>query len=171
MSSSPARAVHHRAHHGWLRHLLLALSLVVMTLGVVGMHQLSIGHDVATGPSDVHTHLDTTANADVAVLTSSLVPNADMAGHPADGRPSTALTQDGARGGGNACPSCDDHQMAFGSCLLALTLLVISWMLIPPRLRHLPPFLLPRSALAAVGPTVARLVPALSLMELSLRRT
>ena len=36
-------------HTNWLRHLLLGLSLVVVMLSIVGMHQLSVGHDVATG--------------------------------------------------------------------------------------------------------------------------
>lgn len=171
MVSSPAGAVVHRTHRGWLRHLLLALSLVVVTLSVVGMHQLSMGHDIATGPSSSHAHPDTTAHADSSALTSSLVTDTDMAGHSGGGHRSNALDPNGAGGKGNACSSCDDHQMAFGSCLLALTLLVISWMLIPPRARHLPPFLLPRLVPAAVGPAVGRLVPALSLTELSLRRT
>lgn len=170
MSPSPAGAMVYRTHRGWLRHFLLALSLLGVTLSVVGMHQLSIGHDVATGPFHAP-HPDTTAHVDSSALTSSLVTDTDMAGHSGGGHPSTALSPDGAGSGENGCPSCDDHQMAFGSCLLALTLLVISWMLIPPRVRHLPPFLLPRLVPAVVGPAVGRLVPALSLTELSLRRT
>ena len=44
-------------------------------------------------------------------------------------------------------------------------------MLAPPRLRQLPPFLLPRLAAARLGPVLGRVVPPLSLTELSLRRT
>ena len=64
-----------------------------------------------------------------------------------------------------------EHQMLFGACLLALSLLALSWMLSPPRLRDLPPFLLPRLAAARLGLVLGRVVPALSLTEMSLRRT
>ena len=108
-------------------------------------------------------------DADVATPsdTANQMLPAVAADHPTD------HTSAGMTGGGpgDACPDCADHQMAFGSCLLALTLLVLSWSLIPPRVRHLPPFLLPRLAPTMVGPALGRLVPPLSLAELSLRRT
>ena len=72
---------------------------------------------------------------------------------------------------GDDCLTCGDHEMALGSCLLALTLLVLGWLLLPPRLRLVPPFLRPRLAIALVRPNYVRIVPALSLTELSLRRT
>jgi hypothetical protein len=61
--------------------------------------------------------------------------------------------------------------MALGSCLLALTLLVLSWLLVPPRPTHVLPSLLPRLTSAVAVSTVGRLVPPLSLAELSLLRT
>jgi hypothetical protein len=149
-----------RPHHGSLRHLLLTLSLVVVTLSVLGMHQLSVGHDLATGPVGRHADAEATSHGGSAGVTMPLALDAS-AGQPSiDGR-----------GAGAACPDCGDHQMTVESCLLALTLLVLSWMLGAPRLRHLPPFLLPRLTPTMVGPSVGRLVPPLSLTELSLRRT
>jgi hypothetical protein len=70
---------------------------------------------------------------------------------------------------GENCPDCGNHTMAFGLCLLALTLLVVRWLLIPPLLRHLPPSLLgkPPPVLALLG----RQVPSMTLVQLSVRRT
>jgi hypothetical protein len=119
--------------------------------------------DIATGPVSSGVHAEVAHHGD---STGAMLP-AIAADHLAD------HTTVGMTGGGpvDACPDCADHQMAFGSCLLALTLLVLSWSLIPPRLRHLPPFLLPRLAPTMIGPAVVRLVPPLSLAELSVRRT
>lgn len=147
----------------WLRHLLLAVSLVVVVLSIVGMHQLSVGHDMATGPAastvqaesveDVHRGGTTLAHA-----------VAEQAGDHLD---------TGVSGGGpdDACPDCGQHPMAFGSCLLALTLLVLRWLLAPPKPRHVPPRLVPRLASIALRPAVGRRIPPLSLAELSLLRT
>ena len=158
-----------QARKSWPRHLLLGLSLVVLTMGIVGMHQLSVGHDVATGQANRHAHTGTAASGPLGA-----VPH----GHaPADGAlpdshllaASAPTSVSGAVDHG--CPTCDDHETVFESCLLALTLLVFSWLLRPPRLRHRPPSLLPRPAPATVRPTLSRRVPSLSLTELSLRRT
>jgi len=59
--------------------------------------------------------------------------------------------------------------MALGACLLALTLLVLSWWLAPPRVRHLPPRMLWRPATAST--LLGRWVPAMLLAELSVLRT
>ena len=158
-----------QARRSWLRHLLLGLSLVVLTLGIVGMHQLSVGHDVATGQANRHAHTDTAASGPVEAAPHG---HGTAEGALADLHLLAASAATGGVGAGNeGCTTCDDHEMAFGSCLLALTLLVLSWFLRPPRLRHLPPFLLPRLAPAMIRPTLSRLVPSLSLTELSLRRT
>lgn len=135
-----------------------------MVLGILGMHQLSTGHDMATGPTVP------AASATVPTVGSGEHGRAGampaVAGHP-DG-PVDGRTTDGGLGG--ACPGCADHQMALGSCLLALSLLVLTWLLVPPRPRHVPPFLV--SLLAPKLSSVAgRLVPPLSLAELSLLRT
>lgn len=150
-----------RPRHRWLRHLLLTTSLTVVVLSIVGMHQLSVGHDVATGPT-TSSHAESVHGAEPGAM----LPTA-MAEHTGDHfNPGTPT---GVPGG--VCPDCADHQMALGSCLLALTLLVLSWLLAPPRACRVLPFLLPRLAPAVVVSTVARLVPSLSLAELSVLRT
>lgn len=128
------------------------------------MHQLSVGHDIATGPASSTAHGAAAHHSDHDAAGAMPAVAAD---HPA------VHTTVGTTGTGpaDACPDCADHQMVFGSCLLALTLLVLSWSLIPPRVRRLPPFLLPRRAPTMLGPALGRLVPPLSLTELSLRRT
>jgi len=142
---------------------MLALSLIVVTLSIVGMHQLSVGHEVATGQT-AHAHFHA-------------VPHAHHSGAQAMQGVATAAqavhrtSEAGVDAAGSACPDCPDHRMALGTCLLALTLLVLSWTPVPPRFRHLPPFLLPRVAPYALAWVVGRLVPSLSLTELSLRRT
>lgn len=151
-----------RPRRRWLRHLLLAVSLVAVVLSIVGMHQLSVGHDVATGPTASSTHAEYVHGAESGETLPTL-----MAEHPAD-----HLTPGMPTGGpGGACPDCADHQMALGSCLLALTLLVLSWLLAPPRPSHVLPFLLPRLAPTVAVTTVVRLVPSLSLAQLSVLRT
>ena len=157
-----------QARTSWLRHLLLGLSLVALTVGIVGMHQLSVGHHVATGQAVHRAHLEPAAAGPGAATSpgsvSTGVALADLHGLA----PFAAAGADASHEG---CSTCDDHGTALGSCLLALTLLAFSWFLRPPQLRHLPPFLLPRLAPAAVWRALNRLVPPLSLTELSLRRT
>ena len=158
-----------RAHAGWLRHVLFALSLVVVALSVVGMHQLSVGHEVATSQTGHHAHGGDDAHLDSRDHVGDTAAPLVEVDHVAEqALPSVAA---GGTAGADACPDCGEHQMLFGSCLLALSLLVLSWMLAPPRLRQLPPFLLPRLAAARLGPVLGRVVPPLSLTELSLRRT
>lgn len=86
------------------------------------------------------------------------IPHVDLVANPFDAPP----TQD------NGCPACGGHTMALGSCLLALTLLVLSWWFAPPRSRlALQTLWRPAPVPAMVG----RRVPSLSLAELSILRT
>lgn len=149
------------SRQGWLRHLVFALSLVVVALSVVGMHQLSLGHDLVTGQASQQAPAQA---GSPAADTTMLMPAAPPGG-------SAGLTSTTGGSSGEHCPGCGDDQMALGTCLAALTLLMLSWTLAAPRLRHLPPFLRPRLAPTMVGPALGRLVPPLSLVELSLRRT
>jgi hypothetical protein len=143
---------------------------VVVMLGIVGMHQLSVGHDLATGQASSHEHAETVGHAQNAPLAQDGEHLAAMAhlDHQAEPAPGA---NPGAGLAGENCLTCGDHEMALESCLLALTLLVLGWLLLPPRLRLLPPFLRPRVAAVLVRPAYLRLVPALTLTELSLRRT
>ena len=150
-----------------LRHLLFALSLVVVVLSIVGMHQLSLGHDVAVGPAPVAHAPVAQAGTAARVLSGGEMGPVAMAALPS-GHDAMGMTN-GDMGG--VCPDCDHHQMALGSCLLALTLLVLGWLLAPPRPTHVSPFLLPTLVLRAAVSSTGRLVPPLSLAELSLLRT
>lgn len=166
-SGAVVRALLARPRGRLLRHLLFALSLVVVVLSIVGMHQLSLGHDVAVGPAPVAYVSVAQAKSAARVLSGGEVLPVAMAALPS-GHDASGMT-DGAMGG--ACPDCDHHQMALGSCLLALTLLVLGWLLAPPRPTHVLPFLLPNLVLWAAVSATGRLVPPLSLAELSLLRT
>lgn len=156
--------------NGLVRHLLLGLSVVVVMLGIVGMHQLSVGHDVATGQVSSHKHAETAGHAQTAPHAHDGDHLATMAHLDQQAEPAPGASA-GAGLAGEDCLTCGDHEMALGSCLLALTLLVLGWLLLPPRLRLLPPFLRPRVAAVLVRPAYLWLVPALTLTELSLRRT
>lgn len=147
---------------GRWRCTLIATALGMVVLSVVGMHQLSSGHDFVTPSVGTHLHSDAPASMD-----------------DDRERPGGALTMDKNstqiqldRGSGSSpgteCPGCGGHRMAVGTCLLALTLLVLSWCLAPPGVRHLPPRMLWRPATVAI--LLGRWVPALSLAELSVLR-
>lgn len=141
------RRARRRSHESWLRDLLLAVSLVVVASSVIGMHQLSVGHEVVTGQTSRHALTGAAADVHHDSTALPLVEPDHSAEQPA------AVITGGAVG--DPCPDCGEHRAAFGSDLLALTLLVLSWLLAPPRVRHLPPFLLPwpwpRSAPAWAG--------------------
>ena len=157
----------------WLRRGLLAAALCVVVLGVVGMHQLSFGHSLATPPAaDSHehgaTHPHAVHNQAAEHATAGGVQDKQAnAGRRISER---AATWGGSSsGGGDACPGCGQHSMAFSACLLALTLLVLTWLLTPPQVRHLPPRW--RWQPATVAVLAGRPLPAMSLTELSILRT
>jgi hypothetical protein len=178
-----------------LRRVLLASALCVVVLGVVGMHQLSLGHDFAAPPAAGGDHHGAAHHAVQPEGARQMVGTV-LAAHgphtaPMSADPTGSLTvamggQDQTDSGqkidaptatwggpssvgGDACPDCGHHSMAFSTCLLAMTLLVLTWLLTPPQVRHLPPRWLWRPATVAV--LVGRPLPALSLAELSILRT
>jgi hypothetical protein len=154
-----------------LRRALLAVALGLVALSVVGMHQLSSGHFFAA-PATAHQH-PTSGHAHGAGHVADLV-HASGAQGTAAGTVVTADigasagTSSGLSGVGDGCAGCPDHTMAFTVCLLALTLLTLSWWLAPPQVRHLPRLKWRPNTMATV---VSRPVPALSLAELCVLRT
>ena len=68
------------------------------------------------------------------------------------------------------CAGCGDHVVGPGTCLLALTLLVLFWFLHLPRPRSLPP-LRRRSGSSVASPRRRPRIRALSFLELSILRT
>lgn len=148
---------------GRLRGMLLAAVIGMVVLGVVGMHQLSSGHDLVTPSVGAHQHVS--AHPSTELHRTGL-------GHPLNAGTIVAgiqpqLSQGGSLG--DDCPGCGGHHLAFGACLLALTLLVLSWWLAPPRVRHVPPRMLWRPG--TVVTLLGRGLPALSLAQLCLLRT
>ena len=182
----------------WLRRFVLASALCVVVLGVVGMHQLSLGHEFATPPAAGDQEKAAGHHEAKQYEMAQQMEGADLAAHGRHQATTSAdptggiahaiafgvhVQTDGGRqigtpaatwegsstAGGDACPGCGHHSMAFSTCLLAMTLLVLTWLLTPPQVRHLPPRWLRQPATAAV--LVGRQLPALTLTELSILRT
>lgn len=150
----------------WLRRALLTLILGSIAFSVVGMHQLSLSHSFAI-PTVTGQH---EATADAGSGSSQHDTMAMGVSEPAGQFVEMpVMTPAGSWSEDDACPGCGGHSMGFTACLLALTLLVLFWWLVPPRVRRLPPR--PVWRLAAVMAVLARRVPALSLTELSILRT
>jgi hypothetical protein len=130
----------------------------MIILSILGMHQLSVNHAmVRTTASSHHDHAsqqtfqrDLPAQAMIGV--ESAVDGMSAAVTPASGH----------------CSDCS-HQMAFFTCLLALTLLVFLWSIAPPGLRVIASN--SRLAQPRPGRQLVRRILAMSLVELSLRRT
>lgn len=145
-----------------LRRALFATVLGLIILSIIGMHQLSLGHDFSSPSVARHQRSDAQLTTAGAHDSSRYTPHLSRA--------ATGLPDHKPDGSSNdSCPGCGGHDMALGACLLALTLLVLSWWLVPPRVRQLPPRTLSRPP--AVGILRGRWVPALSLAELSVLRT
>lgn len=153
------------ARRSW-RRVAVTIVLGVVALAVVGMHQLSFGHLLVT-PSDAHTHA---ASHRAAVAPHSHVQMASDA-NPTHGQATGSPYSLGAQQtDDDACPGCGDHTMGLGACLLALTLLVLFWVLRLPTTRPLPPLRRWRPPAVPAASRHLR-VHALSLTELSILRT
>lgn len=124
------------------------------------MHQLSFNHTFAAPQAAPHT-----PSAAVAARVGDGSPA--EAGHAAAVTPAPAHSP--AAAGSDPCLSgCDGHTMLVVTRLLALTLLVTTWLLRPPGSRRLPSS---RTLRLPVTPSVGRRRPALTLAELAVRRT
>lgn len=161
-----------RAPRDW-RRLLVAVGLGVVSLAVVGMHQLSLGHLFVTTADpavDGHAHA-ASSPAGVPRVAVEMTSMAAMPGTTADGYDGGAAApagSDSALEGG--CTSCGDHMMGPASCLLAMTLLVLFWWLRLPLPRPLPPLRRERRSRVSLRRRRPRIY-ALSLLELSILRT
>ncbi|MCW2811368.1 MAG: hypothetical protein JWP61_1826 [Friedmanniella sp.] len=144
-----------------LRRALVVTALCAVVLGVIGMHQLSLGHHLGTpslavemehGGEGSHLH---PGQGEQPVLDVSV--------------PAAATWSGSSSGDGDGCPGCGDHRTAVSVCLLATTLVVLTWLLTPPGVRPFPPRWRSRPA----TPIVLRGRPlrALSRSELSILRT
>src|SRR5215217_5841983 len=108
------------------RQLLLLVGAITISLSVLAMHQLAVNHSFAR-PATTEVHA--THDQGFALGMQQKGPTAHPATH--DGVPRLAV----AAGNANSClPDCGaHHQVSVLSCLLALTLLMLSWLLAPPR--------------------------------------
>ena len=143
---------------GLRRQVGLLLAVVAIALSLLAMHQLSSNHTVA----------GTGAPWDAAGGVESVAVTGVESHHLADGHWHPAATE-GRSSAGSDCPGCADHRAMVLTCLAALILLVVGWVLVQPfawrgvRLRRLmrPPTTTPRTWTP----------PTLSLAELSVSRT
>lgn len=146
------------------QQLLLWASVVAVALGLLAMHHMSRNHVAADPLASSHPQaeilplvgpVDPIAGSDTANH-AQLQPTGSNKHHPAEA--------------GDACPGCAAHSAMMLTCLAALTLMAVGWLLRTP-LRG--PGLLIRPLFRAVlsDQCCRRRPPTLSLMELSVSRT
>ena len=151
-----------RRSAGLWQRLLFLVAAITISLSVLAMHQLAVNHlfvAPAAGESHVSQHRPLAVEMP-QVAPIDQVPTGDHGSSLSFG-PASA----------DRCGAdCDtDHEISVLSCLLALTLLMLSWLLTPPReCRQALPFATRR--LADVIPASKRRV-CRSLVELSVCRT
>lgn len=173
-----------------LRRVLLAVGVAVVAVCIVSMHQLSSDHTLATAGPVAHDHAgDMRANTSrvladfppeqqtaprVDLMVTGLIHSGTtttsavsaLSGVRAVTAASTRMTPAQEEGG---CAACSSHVMLMASCLLALTLVVASWLLRLPAFRAMAWARMRPTPIVATGRTRVRLP--LTLVELSLRRT
>lgn len=151
-----------RRSAGLWQRLLFLVAAVTICLSVLAMHQLAVNH-LFVAPATSEAHL--TQHRPLAVEMQQVAPT--------DQVPTRHLGQSLTfrPAGVDLCGAgCDtDHEISVLSCLLALTLLMLSWLLSPPREC--------RQALRFAARRLADVIPASkrrvsrSLVELSVCRT
>ena len=146
-----------RRSAGLWQRLLFLVAAITISLSVLAMHQLAVNH-LFVAPATAESHVTQHRPSQQVALTDQ-VPT----GHHG---PSLSFGPASADRCGADCGT--DHEMSLLSCLLALTLLMLSWLLTPPReCRQALPF---ATRLADVIPASKRRV-CRSLVELSVCRT
>ena len=143
------------------QQLLWGAGVVVITLSLLIMHQLSLNHTAADPTAD---------GMQVSSIGSTHLDHHDRVAIEDDHTHLLPLVADGQPAHDNgACLACNgDHAMVL-TCLVALILLAVGWLLRRPaewrgvRLPHVVPLLL--------GPDQGRMPPPLTLVELSVSRT
>lgn len=150
------------------RHrLALAVGLLAVVAALVGMHQMSLNHNLITGQASSFGHhpaQQPRPHADPVVETAFVTAVPGQALHERSPEASHSF-EDGSGGGCDA--GC--HQGAMAACLLVLTLAGVARLRRPTSRLLSPTRRRTRSALTE--PVARGWRPALSLAELSLRRT
>jgi len=169
---------------------VLTFAVLLVSLTVVGMHQLSFNHaligvprsaaEAAMGDGPHHGDQPRQLNSPIAHAAANaadqpadlpehtLASIAQRVGH-AGSTATPLLPGAGADLAWQGCPGCGGPTMGSMTCLLALTLLVLLVLHQLPRSRLIPMFLKTPQTVATVSSGCPR--RALSLVELSLRRT
>ena len=108
----------------WQRLLFLAAAITI-SLSVLALHQLAVNHSFAA-PATSGSHVTQHRPLAVETQQEERLPSCQ----PEDYGSSSTLHSAGA----DPCwPDCGaDHEISVLSCLLALTLLVLPWLLSPP---------------------------------------
>jgi hypothetical protein len=151
-----------RPSAGLWQRLLFLVAAITVSLSVLAMHQLAANHAFAA-PATSGSHVTHHRFLPVEVQQVALRAQLPTGYHG----PSLTLGPDGADLCGADCDA--DHGVGVLSCLLALTLLMLSWLLAPPREC--------RQALLVAARRLADVIPAnerrvsRSLAELSVCRT
>jgi hypothetical protein len=154
---------------GLRRHLWLLLAVVAIALSLLAMHQLSSNHTVAgTNAATDHAAAESVADAGSGAhhLAAGHPHTHQLDGHTHGQQLGVAAADQRMHDGD--CPGCAGHQAMALTCLAALILLVVGWVLSRPaawrgvRLRRLT---LPPPAALSWTPG------SLSLVELSVSRT
>jgi hypothetical protein len=149
------------------RPLLLWTGVVAVALSLLAMHQMSVNHTaadpkppaVSSVSADRHAAGPAHSHAESAAVAHTPAGTVQVA---AGDRSLTALE--------DSCPGCAEHHSMALTCLVALTLLAVAWLLrVPVRW----PGLLARRPMRALLQTWRSrwIPPPLSLVELSISRT
>ena len=160
------------APRSW-RRVLVSVALGLIALAVVGMHQLSLGHLFVTTTDSAsvgHTHATGSHSATAAHAGGHLTASTSGASMAMDSHGGSATPTVEGFAADDGCAGCGDHVMGPGTCLLALTLLVLFWWLRLPRPRALPP-IRREPYLSVALPRRRPRIHAMSLLELSILRT
>jgi hypothetical protein len=151
-----------RRSAGLWQRLLFLVAAITISLSVLAMHQLAVNH-LFVAPATIEPHV--TQHRPFAVEMQQVA----LTDQVPTGHHGQSLTF-GAASADLCEADCDtDHGISVLSCLLALTLLMLSWLLTPPReCRQALPFAARRPA--DVSPASKWRVSR-SLVELSVCRT
>ena len=151
---------------GLQRQLLLWAGVLAVALRLLAMHQMSGNHTAADPMPPVGVYLD----ADSGPAGGHVDPAARSGAADHTHLQIAGSTDHHSAPAGDACPGCGEHQAMALTCLVALTLLAVGWLLHGPvRWPGLLARPLARAALNDRSNRWSR--PPMTLMELSVSRT
>ena len=139
----------------------LLLGILAVALSLLAMHQLSSNHTAANPTASASVVMDPPVSHHGShEVGAGGAGHAHLAAASADAHPAS---------GDNVCPSCAEHSVMALTCLAALMLLTVGWVLIRPAAWR--GLRVPQLLLWAVTPPATWLPWPRSPMELSISRT